>query len=69
MKTNLITLRDAAEQLGVAPHRIVYAIVSKKVPAVLVCSGRRMFSPQDIQNLRAALQQPQKQGRRPNAGK
>lgn len=52
MKQKYVTLREAATELGVAPHVITYAVVSGKVPEPMHISGRRMFTKEDIENLR-----------------
>jgi len=52
MKQNLITIRAAAAVLGVPAHVIVYAIVSGKTKEPLRISGRRMFSENDLEQLR-----------------
>jgi DNA-binding transcriptional MerR regulator len=55
MKGELITLREAASQLGVPPHVVVYALVSGKASEPVRISGRRMFSEDDIDQLRQVL--------------
>ena len=55
MTQELITLRQAAAELQAPPHRIVYALTSKRAPEPLRISGRRMFSRADIARLRRAL--------------
>ena len=52
MKAQFVTLREAAAQLNVPPHVITYSIVSGKVPEPAHISGRRMFTKEDIDNLR-----------------
>jgi DNA-binding transcriptional MerR regulator len=57
MKCQLITLREAAAELGVPAHVVVYAIVSGRIAEPLKISGRRMFSPDDVERIRDVLKQ------------
>jgi DNA-binding transcriptional MerR regulator len=49
MKHNLYSLGDVARQLGVAPHRIVYAHVNGKLeePKQRI-AGKRVYDHEDI---------------------
>lgn len=63
MKTTLITLRAAAEQLDVRPHRIVYAITSGKAKEPIRISGRRMFRQADLDQLRKVVKPRPRRGK------
>jgi hypothetical protein len=51
-ESELFLLGAVAEQLGLRPHQIVYAITSHSVPDVALRIGnRRIFRPSDVQRL------------------
>ena len=52
MKEQLLLLGDVARQLGVRPHRIVYALTSGLIPEpALRIGNRRLFDENDLKQL------------------
>ncbi len=55
--TDLLLLGDVARLLDTPPHRIVYLLTARKVPEpALRVGGRRVFTAEDVERVRAALQ-------------
>jgi DNA-binding transcriptional MerR regulator len=48
--TELLSIRDCAKRLGVAPQRIAYAHETGKLPDTpLRVAGKRIYRPRDVQ--------------------
>ena len=55
--TDHLLLGDVARLLDTPPHRIVYLLTARKVPEpALRVGGRRVFTAEDVERVRAALQ-------------
>ena len=50
--TELLSLRDCARRLGIAPHRIAYAHETGKLPEVrLWVAGKRIYTLADVKRV------------------
>ena len=55
-KANLLLLGEVARLLDCKPHQITYLLASRQVPEpALRIGGRRMFSAEDVERVRAAF--------------
>lgn len=53
---HVITLSEACHLLDATPYQIVYLIRSQKVPEVRMLGRRRIFTAEELQGLRKALE-------------